>query len=527
LDWLSHSNSPWRFLALPKKWVKSRPERTQPVRVRMALEELGTTYIKLGQAISTRTDLLPKEYVDELSKLQDAAPSIPYEQIRDVVREELGEPPEMVFREFCHEPEAAASIGQVHRARLPDGTPVMVKVERPGSVQKVEEDLLVLHDVASFLTANTTVGKQYDFLGWLDEFAYTIRNELDFRREGRNADRIRENFLSDPDLHVPRIHWKYTTRRVITMEQVCGLKLSDTDALDAAGIDRQQLSRTCARIVLTMVFRHGFFHADPHPGNFFVLANGSIGLVDLGMVGRLDQGTRESLMRMTLAVSRSDGESLLDELLVLGVPRGPIRRQDLRLELDKIVQTYTEGPPSDFSLAHMLNDILAAAARHAIHMPSDLLFLAKTIAMCEGLSTTLDPHFNLMSFTRSFLEQYGSELREPKVITERVKEGAVELADLALHLPKKARRLFGQLERGEVAFTTRLENADQLLDHVHIAANRLAMSVIMASLIVGMSYVVTRQESRGTTSILLQIMLALAVIGGIALLVSIWRSKRH
>jgi ubiquinone biosynthesis protein len=493
----------------------------------MALEELGTTYIKLGQAISTRTDLLPPEYVDELSKLQDAAPTIPYEDVRQAIVEEFGEPPELLFREFCMEPDAAASIGQVHCAKLHDGRRVVVKVQRPGASEKVEQDLLVLHDVASFLTSNTTVGQQYDFLGWLDEFAFTLRNELDFRREGRNADKIRENFLSDPDLHVPRIHWELTTRRVITMEHVHGIKLSDTEALDKAGIDRQQLAHTCARIVLTEIFKHGFFHADPHPGNFFVLPTGAIGLIDLGMVGRLDEQTRESLMRVTLAVSRDDGDALVDELLVLGVPRGPIRRQDLRLEVEKVIHTYIEGPPEEFSLAHLLNDVLATAARHRIHVPSDLLFLAKTIAMCEGLSTMLFPTFNLMSFTRSFLETYSAEMREPKAIAERVRSNSIDLADLAIHFPKKARRLFGQLERGELTITTRFEDTREIMDHVHTAANRLAMSVIMASLIVGMSYVVSRSESRGVVSTLLQVMLLLAVVGGLGLLISIWRSHRH
>jgi ubiquinone biosynthesis protein len=493
----------------------------------MALEELGTTYIKLGQAISTRTDLLPPEYVEELSKLQDSAPSITYEEVRQVIIEDLGDPPEMLFRRFCVESEAAASIGQVHCATLHDGREVVVKVQRPGARQKVEEDLLVLRDVAAFLTSNTTVGQQYDFLGWLDEFAFTLRNELDFRREGRNADRIRENFLSDPDLHVPRIHWDLTTRRVITMEHVHGIKLSDAEGLSAANIDRQQLAHTCARIVLTEIFKHGFFHADPHPGNFFVLPNGAIGLVDLGMVGRLDEQTRESLMRVTLAVGRDDGEGLVDELLVLGVPRGPIRRQELRLDVEKVMHTYIEGPPEEFSLAHLLNDVLATAARHQIHVPSDLLFLAKTIAMCEGLSTMLEPSFNLMSFARSFLETYYGELREPKAIADRIREGSIDIADLAVHFPKKARRLFGQLERGELTITTRIEDTQELLDHVHTAANRLAMAVIMASLIVGMSYVVSRSESRGVVSTLLQIMLLLAVVGGLGLLVSIWRSKRR
>ncbi len=527
MDWLSHSESPWRFVAIPKKWFKKRPERTQAVRLRMALEELGTTYIKLGQVVSTRTDLLPPEYIEELSKLQDSAPPIAYEEVRQVIIEELGDPPEMVFGHFCEEPVAAASIGQVHEAALHDGTRVAVKVQRPGTAAKVEDDLLVLQDVATFLTHNTTVGAQYDFCGWRDEFAYTLRNELDFRREGRNADKFRENFRDDPELHVPRIYWEYTTRRVITMERIEGIKLNDEAGLDAANIDRPKLARTCARIVLTEIFKHGFFHADPHPGNFFVMPNGSLSLIDLGMVGRLDEQSRESLMRVTLNISHGDAEGLVDELLVLGVPRGPIRRHDIRLELAKIIQTYMEGPPQDFSLAHLLNDVLGTAGRNNIHVPSDLLFLAKTIAMCEGLSTMLDPNFRLIDFTRCFLETYYAELRTPKAIGDRLRDSGLDLAELGLSFPKKARRLLGQLERGEIAFTTRLENSDQFLRNIHKATNRLSTAVIMAGLIIGMSYVVSRAQSRGTVDLMLQLMFVLVFVAGVAFLVSIFKSKQN
>lgn len=526
LDWLSHSHSPWRILAVPKKWFKRRPERTQAERVRMALEELGTTYIKLGQAISTRTDLIPDEYVFELSKLQDNAPSVSYADIRQVVIEELGEAPEILFREFSYEAEAAASIGQVHSAITHDGCEVMVKVQRPGAVERVDADLEVLKDVANFLTKNTVAGRQYDFVGWLNEFAFSLRNELDYRREGRNADVIRENFVGDLDLYVPKVYWEYTTRRVITMERIRGIKLSDAEALKASGLDRRELAKTCARIVLTEIFRHGFFHADPHPGNFFVMESGSIGLVDLGMVGRLDRPTRESLMRVTLAVSRHDSESLLDELLTLGDARGPVRRLDLRIELDKIVQTYVDGPPDEFSMAHLLNDVLGTAARNRIHVPNDLLFLAKTIAMCEGLGSMLDPRFQLMPYAREFLESYADEMKRPEEVADRLRESASDLAQLAIHLPKDAKRLFGQLERGEFGVTARLENVEELLGNVHSAANRLAMAMIVSSLIVGMCYVVTRIESHGLVSILLQIMLVVVIGGGVALLVSMWQSKR-
>ena len=219
-------------------------------------------------------------------------------------------------------------------------------------------------------------------------------------------------------------------------------------------------------------------------------------------------------MRVTLDLAHKDADALVDELLILGVPKGPIRRQDLRLDLDKVLQTYLDGPPQDFSLAHLLNEVLATAAMHKIHVPSDLLFLAKTIAMCEGLSTMLDPDFRLVDFTRSFLETYYAELRTPQAIQERLKGGGVDLAELAFNFPKKARRLFGQLERSEIAFTTRLKNTDQILNNLHKVANRLAMAVLMAGLIVGMSYVVSRNQRPGTADILLQIMLFLVFGGG-------------
>ncbi len=527
LDWLSHSDSPWRVLALPKKWFKHRPERTQAERVRLAIEELGTTYIKLGQAISTRTDLLPPEYIVELSKLQDDAPSIPYEEVRKVIESELGESPELLFKCFEKEPEAAASIGQVHRAVLFDGTEVVVKVQRPGTSERVEQDLAVLKDFAQLVTANTNLGRRYDFLGWLEEFAFTIRNELDFRREGRNADRIRENFLDDPDLIIPKIFWKYTSKKVIVMQMIRGIKLSDADALERANVDKLQLARTCARIVLTEIFRHGFFHADPHPGNFFVFPDGKIAMIDLGMVGRLDEATRESLMRVTLDLAHEDADALVDELLILGVPRAPVRRQDLRIQLDKLIQTYVEGPPEDFSVARLLNGVLAIAAKHRIHVPNDLLFLAKTIAMCEGLSTMLDSNFKLVDYLRSFLEAYMHEMRQPSVIQSRLKANSVDMADLALTLPKKARRLFGQLERGEITFVARLEEGDKYLRGLQRAANRLSTAVVLASLIVGLSYVISRSPNSGFITTMYQlILLALAVVG-IGLIVSTIRSKEN
>jgi ubiquinone biosynthesis protein len=516
-------------LALPKAWMSKPDSRSQPERVRLALEELGPTYIKLGQAISTRTDLLPPEYIVELTKLQDNAPCVPYEEVAQIVEAEMGRRPEMVFASFEREPMAAASLAQVHRAVLSDGSQVVVKVQRPGLEKRIAEDLEVLRDVAQFLTSNTDAGKRYDFQSWFEEFEFMLLNELDYRREGRNADLFRENFASESALSVPKIYWDYTTQRVITMQEVSGMKISDNAALDAQGIDRDKLAETCARVVFTEIFCHGFFHADPHPGNFFVLRDGTLAIIDTGMVGRLDEPTRNSLTRVTLALSHRDAESLVDELMILGIPHGTVDRHDLKLDLARLINLHMDGPSETFSLAQMFSDVLATAAEHNIRVPSDLLFLAKTLAMCEGVSKHLDPDFPLMEFANDFLEKYYRETRSPKAFLDRAEENYSEIAEMAIGFPKQVRRLFGQVERGELMITSRLEGADRLERAVHTAANRLSMSVLVAGMVAGLSVLTltlgpsTRQ---GIGEVFVRVMLFGVLFVAGVLLVSIWRSSK-
>lgn len=493
----------------------------------MALEELGATYIKLGQALSTRTDLLPPEYIAELSKLQDQAPAIPYAEIRRMIVAELGDPPEMLFREFCVQPVAAASLSQVHHATLYDGRSVAVKVQRPHAPERVAEDLGVLIDLADFFTKNTEVGRRYDFSGWAREFAFTMNNELDYRREGANAERIRANFADDPAVKVPAVFWETTTRRVLTLEFVGGIKLTDVDALDQGGFDRRRLAEECARIVLTEIFIHGFFHADPHPGNLFVQPDGSIALIDMGMVGKLDERLRESLIRVTLDLAREDAEALADELMILGVARGPVHRQALRVELDQSIQRFMDGPREDFSLAAMLNDVLATAGRHHLHAPSDLLLLARTIAMGEGLSAILDPEFDMVAYTREFLERRFAGMGSLDAIADKLRGQTLDAAELLVSLPGRARRLLGLLERGEIVVTTRLEDAHGLSNQLQGAANRLAVAIVVASIIAGMAFLLGQSEGRSAASTVVEIMLILAVVGGIGLVISFWKSTRN
>ena len=254
----------------------------------MALEDMGVTFVKLGQILATRADLLPPDYQAELAKLQDRARPLPAGTVEKAIQDELGAPPAELFGSFDTEPLAAASIGQAHAATLKDGFEVVVKVRRPGAVEQVEEDLAILAELAAVASRRWEIAEQYDVVGLAQEFEQTLTAELDYVREGRNAERFARNFVDHPDVHIPRVFQDTSTARVLTLERIHGVKIDDLAGLEAAGIDRHDLAERAARVVLKMVFEDGFFHADPHPGNFFIEDGGRIGLIDFGMVGSLD-----------------------------------------------------------------------------------------------------------------------------------------------------------------------------------------------------------------------------------------------
>ena len=279
--------------------TSQRSALTRPEHLRCALEELGTTFIKLGQILSTRADLLPPEYLAELSKLQDAAPSVPFEALRKVLIAELGQPIENAFLHLEPEPVAAASIGQAHAGTLLDGTEVIVKIRRPGVVEQVHEDLEILKELATTASRHWEFADRYDLVGIVDEFSETLLAELDYIREGHNAERFAANFAGESRIHIPRVYWETTTSRVLTLERIRGTKINDLVSLDKQGIDRSDLAEFATDVVMRMVCEDGFFHADPHPGNFFIEPDGSIGLIDFGMVGILEERTQEHLADLT------------------------------------------------------------------------------------------------------------------------------------------------------------------------------------------------------------------------------------
>ena len=273
----------------------ARPEPyTTPEHLRLALEELGPTFIKLGQLLSTRSDIVPAAYLRELSKLQDSAPPVPAATINELVEEELGALPDQVFASFNTQPLASASIGQAHLATLHDGTEVVVKVRRPQINEVIETDLAILQNLANRVSRRWEAAENYNLPGLVSDFAVSLRRELDYLSEGKNAERFAANFAADPDVHIPRVFWATTTARVLTLERITGTKVDNLAGLDRAGVDRSALATKAAGVAVRMVFEHGFFHADPHPGNLFIEPDGRIGLIDFGMVGEVDDGAPAS-----------------------------------------------------------------------------------------------------------------------------------------------------------------------------------------------------------------------------------------
>lgn len=363
----------------------------------MALEDLGPTFVKLGQLLSSRADVLPPAYQTELARLQDAAPPEPPGTFEAVIEAELGRPAGDVFARFDATPLAAASIGQAHAAALADGTEVVVKIRRPGAVAQIEVDLAVLETAANAATRWLAIARRTDVAGLVGELARTLRAELDYRVEAANAERFAANFASDPTVHVPAVRHEASSEQVITLERVDGVKVSDLAALDAAGVDRSALARKIVDVVLAMVFEHGFFNADPHPGNLFVQPDGRLGLVDFGMVGTLEPTTRTRLVGLFVATAAGDATSLAEELLGLGTATGPVDREGLTRDLSGLLGQVTSVPLGEVRLGPLLQAELAIVRRHRLRLPPELALLAKTAAMTEGLAGLLDPGFMLLS----------------------------------------------------------------------------------------------------------------------------------
>lgn len=509
---------------------EKRPElRTQPEQLRVALEELGPTFMKLGQMLSIHADLLPPEYQSEFSKLQDAAPRISSEVVREMITAELAQPLEDSFATFNDTPLAAASIGQAHLATLPDGTEVVVKVRRPGAAEQIDEDLKLLHSLASTASHRWERASQYDVVGIVQEFDQSLRAELDYLHEGHNAERFARNFAGESTVQIPRIFWETTTSRVLTQERIRGFKVTDTAALDAAGIDRTALSKRGAQIFLKMVFEDGFFHADLHPGNLFIEEGGQIGLIDFGMVGNVDERTRGELALLLSGMVSRDGDRLVDSLLELAHSQQPVDRTALRRDLESLLSQFADQPISTIPLGPMLTDVLSIVRRYHLVLPSNLILVLKTTVMTEGMVVQLDPSFNFVEALTPFVERLMLQQYSPTAWARRLSKTLPDLAWFATEFPQHLRRLLSELERGTLKVDIQPTGLEPVFKRAERIANRIVLGVIVAALIVGLSMLVSayRPGVPGVWEVLLTVGLILAGVLAFYLVWSIFRSGHH
>ncbi len=508
----------------------SDPPVGRAVRLRQALGELGVTFTKLGQMLSTRADLLPAEFVIELAKLQDAAPPVPVELIERTIVEELGAPPERVYAAFDRVPLASASIGQVHAAQLPDGSSVVVKVRRPGVVDEVERDLEILARLAPWLKEHVAMARHLDLDAIVSEFAWTLRNELDYVHEGRNADRLRQAFADDASVWIPRVDWERTTKRVLTMERVGGIKVGDLASLDQLAIPRRTIAENAVRMFLHEVLELGFFHADPHPGNFFVQPDGSIAVVDFGMVGRISEGVRSHLLRAGLAGIEQDPESLADELFALGVAGNRADRGAFTRDLDHLIGHWQGRSVGELSATAVTRELGAISFRNGLQLPGELALLLRVVSMSEGLGLMLDPEFRYLEFAAPIVRENWRRGRTLKAGFARLGRAAAEATDLGLDFPKRAGRLLGRAERGELELSVRHEGLDRFAHDLQGMTNRLALSMLLAASVVALAVALGVNGLPGGeryVRVLFAFGFLFSLAFGVWLLVSILRSGRR
>ncbi len=515
-----------RHVSLPSRLLKADAsfQLTPAEHLRLALEELGPTFIKLGQMLTTRPDLLEPDYIKELSKLRDDVPPVSWEAIRAVLVEELGDEPNRFFERISHQPLATASLGQVHLATLRNGHKVVVKIQRPDIQATIETDLEILRDLAS-IAERSAWGELNQPKEIVEEFAYSLLNELNYQREANNTDRFRSNFASYDTVHVPKVHWDYTTRRVLVMEKLQGIKADDIAALDAAGCDREQVAINATKIMLKEVLEDGFFHADPHAGNYFIMPGDIIGVLDFGLVGELSERDRMHLSRLYISVISFDTDSLVDEMDRMGVFRSGMDRARLSRDLERMINKYAGLPLKDIRMSEILEEFSALCSRHRVSIPTNLWLLGKTMVMTEGLGLQLDPGYDFFTISEPYVQELKRKMWLPKAEWGQalLRQGAdwVELASL---LPRVGRRLIEKVERNEI-MEVGIKDTGNIMGGLNQLANRFSLSIVIAGLNISLAILIS-VTAAGSPIRSLEIAGFILIISlGVWLMISILKGK--
>jgi len=520
-------------LNLPRRLIRHKPvpedELTLPIRARTTLEDLGPTFVKLGQILSTRSDLVPPEYLVELRRLQDNVSPLPWDVIWPQIESELDGSIDKLFLDIDPVPIASASLAQVHAARLLDGTEVVIKVLRPGIEKTINLDLDILYDLAQLAEERTPLGKRYDLMDFAEEFSFALKGELDFRKEGRNADRFREQFEKNQYTHVPQIYWEHTTQRVLVQERLRGIKIDDYDALDAAGFDRKELAQRAADMVLQEVLDDGFFHADPHPGNLLIMDGGIIGVMDFGTMGRIEKSERMTLARLFIVAVQMDVDGIVDQLIRMGVADYGVDRTGLGRDLRRSIMRYYGLPLNEIPAMEVWEGLEPVIYEYNLRVPSDYWLLIKTVVIMEGVGLGLDPEFDMLAAAKPYMGRLFRQLWMPSTWGSSLLRMGTDWMDLAGSFPRQSTHILKQLEHGDLEIRIRMPELEETNRDMNRIVNRLIYSILVAAMTLALALLIPNLDLTWPWSLVTWVIL-LGFLGisylGLRLMWSIWRSNR-
>jgi ubiquinone biosynthesis protein len=503
-------------------------------RLRLSCEELGPTFVKIGQILSTRPDILTPEVSEELSKLQDAVNPFPYADVRLMIEQEFGEPLEQVFEDFEEQPMAAASLSQVHRAFLPGRQEVVVKVQRPGIRDSIRIDLEILRDLVSFVSQHTHYGELYDFNGMLDELDRTLNNELDFRKEGENADRFDKNKRDEDRVAFPVIRWIYTTERVLTMSLETGTRISQVDDLKKSGLDTTELGLRLSRCMVHQVLEDGFFHADPHPGNILVRPDGTLVFLDLGMIGKLSDARRQTLSELFVGIAAQDAHQVVQAFVDMDTMRQRVNLRRFEAEISKLLDKYLSLPINEIQIGELLSEIFRLAFVYRVRIPGEFTLIAKVLITLQGIIENLDPDLNLLVIMKPVAAKMIRQSFSISRLAAELQRSGADYKRMIQQAPGFLVNFFQKMEDDEYRFSLDLKDINKVQKHFDNIGNRisfslilLGVSIIIAGIIIGASMNASALPELMRFNIwLLRGGLALAAAILLGLAISMFRSKR-
>ncbi|MBC8527218.1 MAG: AarF/ABC1/UbiB kinase family protein [Candidatus Cloacimonetes bacterium] len=470
---------------IPKIAYYSRWER-----IRMALEELGPTFIKFGQIMSNRPDLLPQELIIELEKLQDSVPPFAEKAARQLIEEELGKPISTTFKRFISTPIASASIAQVHKAILMNGEKVVIKVQRPRIEQIIEVDLEIMLHLATLMEKHIKGMDILNPVGIVKEFERSIRKEIDFKIEATHIERFGRNFQDDMNIYVPKVYRNYTTKKILTMEFIDGIKVSNIEAVLKSGNDPKIIASRGADLVLKQIFEHGFFHADPHPGNILVLNNNIICFLDFGMMGVLLPKHREYLGSIIIGIVNKDAKRITKTLVLFSTNSRIENIERLEYQVSELIEQYSYLPLKDINVGELLNKGIKLILVHKIEIPPDLYLLSKALITIESVGRNLDPDFDMVKHTEPFAKKLLKERLSPRKLAKDLYLSATEFTLLLRDFPSEIREIIKQIKLGQFKIEFEHKGLEPMLKKHDQISNRIAFAIVLASLIIGSSLIV-------------------------------------